>query len=133
MTKKELDRLTIPVRWGDLDLYGHLNNTVYFRFFEEARVHWLEKNHFSVRGINTGPVLIQCSATFLREVNHPATIVITTTAGEIGRTSLVIHHQILSEDLQTLHCEGQAKLVWVDHKSGKSILLPDTLKALLAD
>lgn len=40
--QKLLDTLEFPVRWGDLDMYGHLNNTVYFKIYEEARVHWLE-------------------------------------------------------------------------------------------
>ncbi|MDX1819094.1 MAG: acyl-CoA thioesterase, partial [Marinobacter sp.] len=33
--------ITMPLRWGDMDAYGHANNTVYFRFFEEARINWL--------------------------------------------------------------------------------------------
>jgi len=33
----------IPVRWGDMDAMGHVNNTVYFRFMEQTRISWFEK------------------------------------------------------------------------------------------
>ena len=66
---KLLDSITLELRWGDMDAYGHLNNTVYFRFFEEARVRLLSKGGFDLN--NEGPVLLKCSATFYKEINYP--------------------------------------------------------------
>ena len=34
---------TVPIRWGDMDAQGHVNNTVYFRYMEQARVEWFER------------------------------------------------------------------------------------------
>ncbi|WP_020408804.1 acyl-CoA thioesterase [Hahella ganghwensis] len=127
----ELGRLEVPVRWGDQDAYGHLNNTVYFRFFEEARVNWLEQQGFGVRGQGESPVLIQCSATFLREINYPAILIVTTLTEAIGSTSFTLGHQILSQDQTTVHCQGTAKLVWVNRDTGKSAPLPLELRAIL--
>jgi acyl-CoA thioester hydrolase len=43
--RKKLVHVThIPIRWGDMDAYGHVNNTVYFRYMEQARVEWLESD-----------------------------------------------------------------------------------------
>jgi acyl-CoA thioester hydrolase len=39
----------MPVRWGDMDAYGHVNNTVYFRYMEQVRVEWLEQMGSVVR------------------------------------------------------------------------------------
>ncbi|OZG73500.1 hypothetical protein BTA51_10820 [Hahella sp. CCB-MM4] len=130
-TNVELDRIIIPIRWGDMDAYGHLNNTLYFRFFEESRVKWLEQSGYSVRGEGESPVLIQSSATFLKEINYPAKVIATTETEAIGRTSFTLYHRILSEDLETLHCEGSAKLVWVNRDTGKSQPLPPALRSLL--
>ena len=49
------------VRWGDMDFYGHVNNTVYFRYFEQARVEWLEQAGFAVSPeAETGAVIMAC-------------------------------------------------------------------------
>jgi hypothetical protein len=39
--KKFVHAMTIPIRWGDMDAMGHVNNTVYFRYLESARIEWL--------------------------------------------------------------------------------------------
>lgn len=65
--------LSVPLRWGDMDAFGHANNTVYFRFFEEARIVWLSSLNLGGPEEPTGPVIIKTSATFLKELNHPAT------------------------------------------------------------
>jgi len=55
----------MAVRWGDMDAYGHVNNTVYFRYFEQARCEWLEQMGFRVSPEEpTGPVIINASCTF---------------------------------------------------------------------
>ena len=40
--KKQVHEMVIPIRWGDMDAMGHVNNTVYFRYMEQARIEWLE-------------------------------------------------------------------------------------------
>lgn len=120
---------TTPLRWGDMDAYGHANNTVYFRFFEEARIVWLAEIKI---GMNdpTGPIIIKTSATFLKELRHPANLVITTYADKAGNTSLDTYHEIRDSDSGQLYAEGYAKLVWFDHNTRGSCPLPDALRAL---
>ena len=60
--KKKLIHVTrMPIRWGDMDAYGHVNNTVYFRYMEQARVEWLEEHKIEVRPGGLGPVIINAS------------------------------------------------------------------------
>ena len=40
---KLVHEMRIPVRWGDLDAMGHVNNTIYFRYFESLRIEWLNR------------------------------------------------------------------------------------------
>lgn len=129
-TTPSIFTLLIPVRWGDLDAYGHVNNTVYFRFFEETRVAWLGSLGLQVDGQGEGPVLIKTGATFLREVNYPCTLRVETRVGEAGRSSLMTYHDLFDAETNVHYCTGEAKIVWVSHDTGKSTPLPDVLRQL---
>lgn len=121
----------IPVRWGDMDFYGHVNNTVYFRYFEQARVEWIERMAFPVDPRErSGPVVVNSSCTFLIPVNYPATVIVKVYGGEPGRSSVMTWYELFVEGDDRLYAEGAAKVVWMDMQSGKSVPLPDGLRIL---
>lgn len=124
--------ITMPLRWGDMDAYGHANNTAYFRFFEEARIVWLASLQLGGPDEPTGPVIIKTSATFLKELNHPATVEVKTYADKAGNTSLDTYHLLTDADTGAVYAEGYAKIVWFDRATRSSARLPDTLRALAA-
>lgn len=125
-----VNTITMPLRWGDMDAYGHANNTVYFRFFEEARIVWLTSLELGGPEEPTGPVIIKTSATFLKELNHPATVEVKTYADKAGNTSLDTYHLLTDVDTGVVYAEGYAKIVWFDRETRSSAPLPDTLRAL---
>ena len=117
------------VRWGDMDFYGHVNNTVYVRYFEQARVEWLEQAGFVVSPeADTGAVIINASCTFLIPVNYPATVRVMVYAGEAGRSSVMTWYELFVEGDERLFAEGAAKVVWMDPRTGKSVPIPDALR-----
>jgi len=119
----------IPVRWGDLDRYGHLNNTLYFRYFEQARIEWIEQKDFRVDPDETeGVVIVHADCTFLIPVNYPATAIVKVFAGEPGRSSVMNWYELYVEGDERLFATGSAKLVWIDNRSGKSLPLPSKLR-----
>ena len=121
----------MPVRWGDMDAYGHVNNTVYFRYFEQTRVEWLEQMGSRVSPDEAvGPVIINASCTFLAPVNYPATVVIKMYAGEPGRSSVMTWYELFVEGDERVYAEGAAKTVWMDTRTGKSAPIPDVVRAL---
>lgn len=121
----------MPVRWGDMDALGHVNNTVYFRYMEQARIEWLEAVHYGVgRAQDEAAVIINASCTFLVPIAYPATVEIRMSVGKPGRTSLPTHYEIRCMGDDTLYAEGAAKLVWFTPSSGKSAPLPDRIRAL---
>lgn len=124
--------LSMPLRWGDMDAYGHANNTVYFRFFEEARITWLASLKLGAENDPDGPVIIKTSATFLKELAHPATVEVRTYADKAGNTSLDTYHTLTDTETGTLYAEGYAKIVWFDRTKRTSMVLPDKLRALAA-
>ncbi|MCB1915329.1 MAG: acyl-CoA thioesterase [Rhodocyclaceae bacterium] len=122
--------LRMPVRWGDMDAYNHVNNTVYFRFCEQARVEWCENMGYVVRTDQpTGPVVINAACTFLLPITYPATVLLDMYAGELGRSSLMTWYEMRVEGDDRLYAEGSSKVVWMDHRTGGSVPLPDALRA----
>lgn len=128
-----VNTITTPLRWGDMDAYGHANNTVYFRFFEEARIVWLASLGLGGPDEPTGPVIIKTSATFLKELTHPATVVVETYADKAGNTSLDTYHLLKDAETGEAYAEGYAKVVWFDRQSRTSTRLPDALRNLASN
>ena len=122
----------IPVRWGDMDALGHVNNTVYFRFAEQARIEWLETFGISdIANVDSGPVIINASCTFLKPIVYPAIVEIDMLIGKPGRSSLQTYYEMRCVgDDTTLFAEGAAKIVWWNPRTGNSQPLPDFIREI---
>jgi acyl-CoA thioester hydrolase len=129
--RKLVHTTTIPIRWGDMDAYGHVNNTIYFRYMEQARVEWLEEQQLVVRPGGDGPVIINAACTFLIPMTYPGTVEVRTYIGTIGRSSVQTHVEMRIVGDERVFAEGAAKVVWMDTRTGKSVPLPDSLRAAL--
>lgn len=130
--RKLIHTSRIPVRWGDMDAYGHVNNTVYFRFCEQARVEWSERIGFPVRtDAGEGIVIINASCTFLIPVTYPATVIVDMFSGAPGRSSLMTWYELRVEGDDRLYAEGGSKMVWMNHQTGKSAPMPEAMRALV--
>ena len=119
----------IPVRWGDMDVMGHVNNTVYFRYAEQSRIEWLESLGFSLdAGKEQAAVIVNASCTFLLPITYPATVEVRLYAGKPGRSSVPTYYEMRCVGQDVLYAEGASKLVWFNAVSGKSIPLPDNIR-----
>lgn len=121
----------IPIRWGDMDVYGHVNNTIYFRYAEQARVEWFELFGYRVQPSGGSPVIINASCTFLVSFVYPGNVELKLYASHPGRSSFITHYEMRLEGSDTLYAEGTAKIVWMDASTGKSVPLPAELRALI--
>lgn len=122
----------MPIRWGDMDAMGHVNNTVYFRFLEQARINWFEAMGCPPDPSGVGPVIISAHCTFLKQLRYPGDIEVNTHVGDFGRSSFMTLHQIRRvDDAATLVAEGGSKVVWVDQQVEKSVALPPEMRELL--
>lgn len=133
MTLRKLVHTTrMPIRWGDMDAMGHVNNTVYFRYLEQARIEWFTEAGCEPDPNGEGPVIINARCTFLRQLKYPGEIEVNTYVGAPGRSSFEMYHEIRRTDQKdVLSAEGAAKVVWVDLPSEKSAPLPQRVRALL--
>ena len=125
-------RERMPLRWGDMDAMGHVNNTLYFRYFEQARIAWFEAMGCPPDPSGIGPVIISAHCTFLKQLRYPGDIHVVTLVGDFGRSSFHTIHQIRRvDDPDTVMAEGGSKVVWVDQRAEKSVPLPEEMQALL--
>lgn len=122
----------IPIRWGDMDAYGHVNNTIYFRYMEQCRVEYLERLGYKVAPEGSAPVIVNASCTFLVPMNYPGTVEIRMFCGHPGRSSIPTHYEMRLQGSDLLYATGESKIVWMDVASGKSVPIPDALRAQLS-
>ncbi|MBK6630815.1 MAG: acyl-CoA thioesterase [Betaproteobacteria bacterium] len=130
--KRKLIFTTIlPIRWGDMDGMGHVNNTVYFRYMEQARIEWFESLGYNTgQNAREGPVIVNASCTFLVPLVYPGDIEVRMYLGHPGRSSLPTHYELRLVGDDRLCAQGDAKVVWIDPASGRSIALPDNMRTL---
>ena len=126
-------QLELPILWGDMDALGHINNTVYFRYMEQARVSWIQDISGSVGGEGEGPVIANAFFNFYRPVVFPGAVTIKLYVADPGRTSIDTFVTVeRSDEPGTPSAAGGATLVWVNQATGRPTPLPEAFKALKA-
>lgn len=122
----------IPLRWGDEDSFNHINNTIYFRYMEQARVEWLDSIDLPLRRERAeGAILAEASCRFLIPLTYPGVAECKVFAAPPGRTSLTMFYELYREGDDRLYATGMSRIVWVDRASGKPTPLPDKVRQLL--
>jgi acyl-CoA thioester hydrolase len=119
-----------PIVWGDMDAYRHVNNVVYFRYFENARLEyfkqmgWLEYEEKT--GI--GPILAATSARFRRALTYPDEIAIAARVIDVAEDRFSLEHVIVSFAQQKVVTEGTGLVVAYHYGEGRKTKLPDELR-----
>jgi acyl-CoA thioester hydrolase len=127
--RKLVHSVSIPIRWGDMDALGHVNNTVYFRYMEQARVEWLESLREQAGDIDgLGSVIINASCTFLLPLSHPGTVDVRMYVEPPGRSSIDSHYELWTDERK--YAEGSARIVWIDQRTQRSAPLPERVRAI---
>jgi acyl-CoA thioester hydrolase len=130
--KKAVHQIRMPIRWGDMDAYGHVNNTIYFRYMEQARVEWINSLGYSVAPGRESMLMINGFCNFYQQLSYPGELILKTSIGAIGRSSLDVYTDMfLSAAPETLVAEGGATMVWVDLSTNQSKPWPDLILQIL--
>ena len=131
--KKLTHELVIPIRWGDMDAMGHVNNAVYFRYLETVRIEWLHRAGGAPDPAGSGPVIVNAFCNFIRQLDYPGEVLAKHYVANPGRTSFDTFITLERTDQPgVIHANGGATTVWIDFPRRKAVPLPDWLRALLA-
>jgi acyl-CoA thioester hydrolase len=123
------------VVWGEMDSYRHVNNVVYFRYFENARLEYLRRLGWPAFEQETGigPILAATQARFRRALTYPDTIGITARVRTIGEDRFTLEHRIFSEQLGGVATEGEGTIVSFHYGRGEKVPLPNELRRRIAE
>ena len=111
-----------------MDAFGHVNNVVYFRYFETVRIEFfrcLEVDQFD--GGDFVPILAKTECNYLRPVHFPDTLLAEARVSRVGRSSLTMEYRLSSRKQGEIVAEGLAVVVNVDPKTGRGVALPSTI------
>jgi acyl-CoA thioester hydrolase len=122
------------VVWGEMDSYCHVNNVVYFRYFENARLEYFRRLDWPEfeKETGIGPILAATQARFRRALTYPDTIAITARLGTLDEDRFTLEHRIFSEQLGDMATEGQGTVVAFHYGRGEKVPLPDELRRRIA-
>ncbi|MBP6901764.1 MAG: acyl-CoA thioesterase [Burkholderiaceae bacterium] len=124
--------MVIPIRWGDMDAMGHVNNTVYFRFLETLRIEWFNRLGCNPDPQGIGPVIINAFCTFIQQLEYPGEVLARHYVGAIGRSTVDTYATLERLDRPgVVHAEGGATVVWTDFRAQKSVPIPDQMRQRL--
>lgn len=131
--KKLVFETRIPIRWGDMDAMGHVNNTVYFRYLEIVRLDWFASIGVAVRPEGESPVIVNAFCNFTKQLEFPGEVLARHYVAHVGRSSFDTYVTLERSDAPgVLYATGGAKVVWTDPRAQKSRPLPKWLRALIA-
>ncbi len=124
--------MVVPIRWGDMDAMGHVNNTVYFRYMESVRLEWLYRVAEIPGPGGVGPVIVNAFCNFIRPLKYPGDALVRHYVANPGRSSFETYLTIERTDQPgVLYASGGAKTVWIDYANEKSVPLPDAVRRLI--
>lgn len=126
-----LFRMSIELRWRDLDAFNHVNNSNFMTYLEEARIRWFDSLGEAWVTQATAPLLAAVQMNYRVPIPYPSGVVVELFADRIGTTSVTIGHRIASEDGTVLHADGHVVMVWVDRASGRPTPLPGAIRNVI--
>ena len=132
-TEKKLSHeMVIPIRWGDMDAMGHLNNASYFRFFETVRIDWFRSLGLRLDPSSEGIVIVNAFCNFIKQLEYPGDVIARHFVAKPGRTSFETYVTLeRSDNPGVVYASGGAQAVWVDFPRQKSVPMPDWLRAVI--
>lgn len=118
--------LELPIAWGEMDALGHVNNVVFFRYFESARIAYLRAIGFIGDGEHgrIGPILASTHCRFRRPLQFPDRVFVGARATEVGADRFVMEYRIVSATAGELAAEGGGVVVAYDYAAQSKAALP---------
>lgn len=119
-----------PVAWGEMDALGHVNNIVYFRYFESARMEYFRKLRFweYMEETGIGPILGFTDCKFRQPLVYPDRVMVGSRVRSILADRFIMEYRIVSERLEGMVAEGEGVIVIYDYRTRQKAALPPDLR-----
>lgn len=122
--------IEIPIAWGDMDAFRHVNNVRYFRYIESGRIAYMEKLSYMelMERSGVGPILASTQCRYKIPLTFPDVISVGTRVSELKEDRFTMKHLIYSHRFQKTAAEGEGVIVSFDYKAGRKAPVPDEIK-----
>jgi acyl-CoA thioester hydrolase len=121
---------TITTRWSDEDVYGHVNNVVYYSYFDTAvNGYLLDVTGTDIRRLDAVGLVAETQCEFLRELGYPADVQVGLSVTRLGTSSIVYRLGIFQGDSDEPAAIGRFVHVYVDAQSREVTPVPDVIRA----
>jgi acyl-CoA thioester hydrolase len=121
----------IPLRWADVDVYGHVNNVVHYSMFDTAVNGWLmEASGVDIRRLDAIGLVVETSCRYHAELEFPGTVTAGVALERLG-TSSVVYRLSLFGVPESPAATGRFVHVYVDQKTRRPVRVPDEVRAAL--
>ena len=131
--KKLVFQAVLPIRWGDMDAMGHVNNASYIRYLETVRIDWMSSIGCLPRPDGEGPIILNAFCTFHRQLVYPGDVLIKMYVSDPGRSTFESWATMeRSDELGLICASGGATTVWVDFVAQKAKPMPDWMRVIVS-
>jgi len=125
-------RHRLDVRFRDCDPMGHVNNAVYLTYLEQARFHlWRELWQVDPRQPGEGIILARAELDFKSPAVYGETLEVRLAVAAVGRSSFTYEYEVVEAGTERLVLSARTVLVWFDYAAGRSVPIPDPIRAML--
>lgn len=118
-------QVKIPIAWGEMDAYGHINNIYFLRYFESARMQYFQEIGLTDLKSETGigAILAQTNCKYLKPLTYPDQITVGAKVKSMGKSSFVMEYIIVSEKMG-VSATGEGVIVIYDYNNSEKAELP---------
>lgn len=122
--------IQVPIAWADMDAFGHVNNTVYFRFFESVRIAYLDAIGFTSGGVSggVGPILASTHCRFRHPLRYPDSVTVGTRVPHVDADRFTMEYVVVSDARGVVAAEGGGVVVAYDYGVGSKVPIPDDVR-----
>jgi len=127
--------IEIPILWGDMDAFQHVNNIVYFKHFESVRMLYFEKIGFLeiMNTTNIGPILASTQCRYKIPLTYPDHVTVGAKVENMQKDRFVMKYAVLSHKHQKIAASGEGVLVTFDYQNSIKALIPDEIRERIID
>ncbi len=127
--------IDMPIAWGDMDAFQHVNNTVYFKHFESARISYFEKIDFLevMNKTGIGPILASTQCVYKIPLTYPDHVTVGAKVDTIETDRFIMKYAVISHKFKKIAAVGEGVLVTFDYQKNKKALIPDEIRKRILD
>lgn len=127
--------IEIPIAWGDMDAFQHVNNIVYLKYFESARIAYFEKINFieEMEKTGVGPILASTQCRYKIPLTYPDNVTVGAKVETMEKDRFIMKYAVISHKFQKIAALGEGVLVTFDYRNNKKTLIPNIMRKRIID